>query len=97
MPPVHRNGDPRTCGAATTVVGQSTTYAEGKLWAVEGDPNNHGGGALIASGDRVRIEGKRVIINRPDDAQADNLCPIDNGAHCFPQTAGGSDKTNAAT
>jgi hypothetical protein len=93
MPPVHRHGDPRVCGAATVVVGQSTVYSEGKLWAVSGDPNTHGSGGLIPSQSAVYIEGKLVIVHAPDSASADSLCPIVGGAHCAPATAGGSDKT----
>jgi hypothetical protein len=93
MPPIHRDGDPRTCGAATVVTGQSTVYSEGKLWAVEGDPNNHGAGNLIASQSAVKIEGKSVIVHKPDSAQPDSLCPIANAQHCTPSTAGGSPKT----
>lgn len=93
MPPVHRHGDPRTCGATTVVVGQSTVYAEGKLWAVDGDPNSHGAGNLIPSQDAVKIEGKAVIVHKPDNASPDNLCPPQNAQHCTPMTAGGSPKT----
>ena len=63
--------------------------SNGKLWAVEGDPNTHGNGALIASSS-VKINGKRVIVHRPDNAQPDNLCPLANGEHCNPKTAQGS-------
>jgi uncharacterized Zn-binding protein involved in type VI secretion len=93
MPPVHRHGDLRTCGATTVVTGQSTVHSEGKLWAVEGDLNTHGGGALIASQTAVKIEGKSVIVHQPDNAQPDDLCPIANAEHCAPKTAQGSDKT----
>jgi uncharacterized Zn-binding protein involved in type VI secretion len=91
--PVHRDGDLRTCGATTVVTGQSSVYSEGKLWAVEGDLNTDGGGALIASQTAVKINGKSVIVHKPDDAQPDDLCPIDNGEHCAPKTAEGSPKT----
>jgi hypothetical protein len=93
MPPVHRHGDPRTCGATTVVIGQSTVHSEGKLWAVEGDINTDGGGALIASQTKVRIEGKLVIVHAPDDAAPDDLCPVSNAQHCTPKTAGGSPNT----
>jgi hypothetical protein len=95
MPPAHRHGDPRSCGATTTVVGQSSTFVEGKLWAVQGDPNSHGAGALTSSVGSVLIEGKAVIVHAPDSAAPDNLCPTLNGAHCSPQTAGGSGSTYA--
>src|SRR3954451_20498605 len=82
MPPSHRHGDPRVCGASTVVVGQSTTYVDGKLWAVAGDPNTDGDGGLIPSGSTVNIEGKLVIVHAPDNANADDLCPIVDGPHC---------------
>jgi hypothetical protein len=93
MPPVHLHGDRRTCGATTVVVGQSTVKSNGKLWAVHGDPNTDGGGALIASSS-VYIEGKRVVVHRPDHAQPDSLCPIPGGEHCDPMTAQGSADVN---
>jgi hypothetical protein len=95
MPPAHRHGDPRTCGATTVVVGQGSTFVDGKLWAVEGDINSHGDGQLIASVATVLIEGKKVIVHAPDDAVPDDLCiPLD-GAHCKPMTAAGSGSTFA--
>lgn len=88
---VHRNGDSRTCGASTVVVGQSTVFVNGVLWAVKGDVNSHGSGGLInTSGSTVTIEGKHVIVHGPDDAAPDNLCPISGGEHCNPRTATGS-------
>jgi hypothetical protein len=95
MPPAHRHGDARTCGATTVVVGQSSTYVNGKLWAVEGDINSHGDGQLIASVAAVKIEGKRVIVHAPDDAVPDDLCLPLGGAHCEPMTASGSGDTFA--
>ena len=41
MPAAHRNGDLRTCGATTSVTGQSTVTVNGKLWAVLGDKDSH--------------------------------------------------------
>ena len=67
----HRNGDLRECGATTVVVGQSTVFVNGKLWAVEDDINDHNNGELIASGSSVFIEGKPVIVHRPDLAKMD--------------------------
>lgn len=75
MPPAHRHGDPRVCGATTTVVGQSTVYVNGKLWAVEGDPDTHGNGELIPSGHTVFCEGKPVIVHAPDTAAPDLIHP----------------------
>jgi hypothetical protein len=95
MPPAHRHGDARTCGATTVVVGQSSVYVDGSLWAVEGDINTHGDGELIASVTTVKIEGKSVIVHAPDDASPDDLCPPLGGAHCEPMTAQGSGATFA--
>lgn len=95
MPPAHRHGDARTCGATTVVIGQSTTYVDGRLWAVEGDVNTDGDGQLIPSVAGVLIEGKRVIVHAPDDAVPDDLCLPVGGAHCEPMTAEGSSDTFA--
>jgi hypothetical protein len=75
--------------------GQSTTFVDGQLWAVAGDPNSHGGGALHASLNTVYVEGIPIIIHSPDSAAPDGLCPRPGGAHCAPSTAGGSGKTFA--
>lgn len=77
------------------VAGQSSTFVDGKLWAVQGDPNSHGAGALIPTVSSVLIQGKAVIVNSPDPASADNLCPTLDGEHCTPKTAGGSGTTYA--
>ena len=53
MPGVHRNGDPRVCGALTIVTGQNSVYANGRLIAVNGDQNSHGGGNLISGSNNV--------------------------------------------
>ena len=89
MPSIHRNTDPRVCGATTTVVGQSNVFANGLLVSVNGDPNTDGGGELIAANKNVYVNGKLVVNNTPDNAAADSLCPIP--PHCNPQTAGGSE------
>lgn len=68
----HRHGDLRACGATTTVVGQSTVFVNGKLWAVKGDTNTHQDGGLInTTGSTVTIEGKPVIVHGPDLAEVD--------------------------
>lgn len=85
----HRDGDARTCGAATVVAGQSTVFVNGVLWSVEGDPNDHGGGELIHSGSTVFINGILVII-LGDSAAPDALCPILDGPHCAPAAASAS-------
>lgn len=63
------------------------------LWAVAGDQNSHGDGALIASQTAVKINGKSVIVHQPDSASPDDLCPLVGGDHCTPKTASGSPKT----
>lgn len=95
MPAAHRDGDPRSCGATTVVSGQDFVFVDGKLWAVEGDQNSHGGGALIPGETGVYIAGKPVIVHAPDSAAPDALCPVVGGTHCAPATAGGSDGTFA--
>lgn len=88
MPAAHRHGDARVCGAATVVQGQSSVFVNGKLWAVEGDPNTDGLGNLLPSVNGVFAGGKRVIVHAPDAALPDLLCPMD--PHCAPATAQGS-------
>lgn len=73
MPGVHRHGDSRFCGATTIVTGQSTVKVEGKLIAVEGDMNSHGGGALQSVYDStIKIGGKKVIVAVGDKASRDS-------------------------
>lgn len=90
MPAVHRDTDPRSCGATTTVTGQGNVYANFLLISVDGDPNSHGAGALSAGSNAVFINNKKVVNNTPDGAAPDDLCPPLGGAHCSPVTAGGS-------
>lgn len=90
MPASHRHSDSRTCGATTVVTGQSTVFVDDLLWAVSGDPNSHGSGGLNPSGATVYCEDKLVIVNAPDSAAPDNICPISGGEHCNPKTASGS-------
>lgn len=86
--PVHRDTDDRICGAQTTVTKQSTVYANGLLIAVDGDPNTHGGGNLIAACNNVYVEGILVVNNTRDNAYPDGLCP--GALHCNPMTNEGS-------
>ena len=88
--PVHRHTDSRICGATTIVTNQSTVYANGLLIAVNGDPNTHGGGNLIANCNNVFIEGKMVVNNTPDNANPDSLCVPIGPPHCNPYTNQGS-------
>lgn len=93
MAKAHRENDQRSCGATTISQGQSFVKIEGKLWAVEGDLNTHGGGALIATKTYVKIGGKSVIVQN-DSAQQDNLCPSQGGEHCNPKATGFSSLVN---
>lgn len=90
MPAIHRNTDPRACGATTIVSGQSTVFANNKLVSVNGDPNSHGGGALAAANNNVYANNLLVVNDTPESAAPDSLCPPLGGAHCAPVTAGGS-------
>jgi len=85
----HRQDDQRSCGATTVVTGQSFVKIANKLWAVEGDKNTHGEGALIASKSFVKIGGKKVIVVN-DNTYQDNLCPVAGGEHCNPKARTGS-------
>lgn len=66
-------GDSRNCGAVTVNSSQKTVFVNGKLWAVQGDQNSHGGGGLIPSSGKknVFIGGKLVIV-QGDTAQPDS-------------------------
>lgn len=90
MPAIHRDTDPRTCGASTIASGQSTVFANNLLVSVNGDPNSHGGGALNAACRNVYAGGILVVNHSADSAGPDSLCPDPGGAHCSPNTAGGS-------
>jgi len=74
MPGAHRDEDLRFCSALTTVTNQNDVYVNNKLWAVEGDPETHGNGQLIAVyGEKnVYIHGKHVICAVGDQAQPDD-------------------------
>jgi hypothetical protein len=75
MPGAHRNTDSRFCGAATIVQNQSTVYVNDLLWAVNGDPNNHGAGNLNAVfGElNIYIEDILIIVAVGDEAAGDNF------------------------
>lgn len=87
MPAVHRDTDPRSCGAKT-VAACPNVYTNNLLTAIDGNGNTHGGGSLNAANPNVYIGGKLVVINAPNSASPDALCPIP--PHCNPKTAGGS-------
>ena len=77
MPGAHRHGDSRFCGA-TTIASDGGVYVNGKLWAVNDDPNTHGAGNLQSVvGSTVTVGGKRVIVAVGDKAGPDNaLHPV---------------------
>jgi hypothetical protein len=75
MPGAHRNGDSRFCGASTIVVGQSTVFVNGILWAVEGDKDSHcfeGDLQAVYGAKNVYIENKLVICAMGDAAADDH-------------------------
>lgn len=58
------------------------------LWAVEGDPNSHGGGELIADNPQTVFINNIPVIEHEDPAFPDSLCPA--APHCNPETIEGS-------
>jgi len=58
-----------------------------ELWAVVGDNDSHGGGALTLSGDSspgtVFVNGIPVIVGKTDSS-ADSLCADVGPPHCDP-------------
>jgi zinc D-Ala-D-Ala carboxypeptidase len=59
-----------------------------KLWAVQGDPNTHSGGQLIAENPQTVFVNSIPVIEHEDPAQPDSLCPA--SPHCNPKTAEGA-------
>ena len=88
MADVHRNTDTRVCGATTTVVGNIDVFANNLLVSVNGDPNSHGAGELIAHSNEVYADNILTVNHTPDTANADNKCPVP--PHCAPETDKGS-------
>ena len=86
--PIHRHSDPRVCGATTVVTGNTSVFANDLLVSVNGDPNSHSAGALVAGCNHLYVHSALVVNNTPDGSAADALCPIP--PHCAPITAGGS-------
>ena len=70
--PIHRNTDKRSCNAQTVVIGQSTVFINGLLASVEGDPNTHKKGELLATMNdgSIFINNKKVVMkgseSKPD-------------------------------
>jgi uncharacterized Zn-binding protein involved in type VI secretion len=61
-----------------------------ELWAVEGDPNTHGGGELIAANPQTVFIDGIPVIEHSDPANPDSLCVPLGPPHCNPATANGS-------
>ena len=89
MPAVHRNTDSRSCGASTVSSQGRNVYVNNLLWSIDGDPNSHGSGSLIAATNNVFIGGT-AVCNNNDSAAPDALCPTAGGNHCAPSAVGGS-------
>lgn len=89
MPAVHRDTDSRSCGASTVSVQGRNVYVNNLLWSIDGDPNSHGSGSLIAATNKVFIGGI-AVCNNNDSAAPDALCPTVGGNHCAPSAVGGS-------
>lgn len=87
--PVHRDTDSRACGAFTVSAQSRNVFVNSLLWSINGDPNSHGAGNLIAAVNQVFI-GNIMCVNVGDSAVPDNLCPPLGGAHCAPSATGGS-------
>ena len=85
MANAHLDGQGRVCGAVTLVAGQGGLRINGRLWAVAGDPNDHGGGGLISSHSNLRINGRAVIV-AGDGAMPDSFCP--KPPQCGPSATG---------
>lgn len=80
--PVHRITDSRVCGAETTPAGNSDVFANNLLVAVNGDPNSHGSGGLIAHSNEVYADNILTVNHTADNANADDIVvpPHDNPA-----------------
>lgn len=90
---VHRESDARVCGAVTLPQGQDFVKVDGKLWAVQGDPNSDGGGGLIASKDYIFINSLPIIV-QGDHAVPDTQCFFIGPPHCDPYAVGFDDLIN---
>lgn len=87
---VHRDTDSRSCGATTDSAQGRNVYVNNLLWSINGDPNSHGSGSLIADVNEVYIGGI-MTVNVGDSANPDDLCAPVGGSHCAPAASSGSD------
>lgn len=85
----HRDTDSRACGASTVSGQSSKVFVNGLLFSINGDPNDHGAGNLIAATNNVFVGGV-AVVNVGDSAAPDGLCIPLGGAHCAPSATGGS-------
>ena len=85
----HRDTDSRACGATTVTAQAKNVYVNSLLWSINGDPNSHGNGNLIAATKNVFIGGI-AVVNIGDSASPDDLCIPLGGSHCAPTATGGS-------
>lgn len=69
------------------MTGQDFVTINGKLWAVDRDPNSHGDGKLITTNGWLTIDGKGIIVVG-DHADPDDLCPV-APIHCDPYASSG--------
>lgn len=60
------------------------------LWAVEGDNNTHGNGALIASNPQTVFINNIPVIEVEDNSNPDSLCDPVGPPHCNPYSTEGS-------
>lgn len=60
------------------------------LVSIQGNPNTHGGGDLIAGNPQTVQVVSIPVIEFSDPANPDGLCPIPGGSHCSPDSSSGS-------
>ena len=82
MPGAHRQDDDRFCTALTIVNGQDNVYVNGRLWAVDGDPETHGRGNLIAIYGALNVYINNILVTC---AVGDKATP-DDALHPLPPT-----------
>lgn len=94
MPPAHRDGDMRFCGANTINVAasQNTVFVNGNLWAVEGCACDHWNPETpnVANGYLISIYSKRNIFIGNNFLRAivalGDSANVDYQGHPFPPT-----------
>lgn len=101
MPPCHRVGDKRACGAVTVGTGLNTkVMIQNQLAAVQGDVNTHNMlGQLVSvasgmAGKQIMVQGIPMIVAMVDQAAPDVMGTIPHVQN-FPTPMTGSDKVQA--